>query len=358
MTMILSASASGRAYAILLDASNRPVGMMGRVSKKVTKGRSTPPVPISGFDTDYTPFDRGHIMALELNGPDISENIVPQYRHWQETGAWRKNEVALSEHPHAQDAIFVAELSYPGHPNTYVAQQQRFQQNEIFDWTDLRIPDAFDIWLVPATEATAKDIEKHLLSDSKATAKEFNEGVVAVRKLKPYARFVHSKMPEEDVAFWKSVQVGVAFHTVYETYKAKRKLDLEVMETELKKSPPMDKTSKVSKKLLSLKEEAEVLDVTRSPMRTDVEFAMTQGAPIKQELEKRFDWKPAETVALNNGLVVKAVFGDQKKSQTKAQAKRHVEYEQQYAQKKQDKDDYEKKGVSFKGHGYTGTSKY
>ncbi|MGH8716372.1 MAG: DNA/RNA non-specific endonuclease, partial [Burkholderiales bacterium] len=81
---------------IKLDTDNRPVALIGRIKVCVTSGRGAAPPPYSGFVTDYTPFDRGHIMALELGGPDISQNIVPQYAQWQETGTWRKMETALA----------------------------------------------------------------------------------------------------------------------------------------------------------------------------------------------------------------------------------------------------------------------
>jgi hypothetical protein len=35
---------------------------------------------------------KGHVMALELGGPDIPENIVPQWAMWQGSGEWREME--------------------------------------------------------------------------------------------------------------------------------------------------------------------------------------------------------------------------------------------------------------------------
>ena len=36
--------------------------------------------------------EKGHIMALELGGPDIPENIVPQWAKWQGCGEWSQME--------------------------------------------------------------------------------------------------------------------------------------------------------------------------------------------------------------------------------------------------------------------------
>ena len=68
--MVASASTAAR---VLVDASSRLMDMNGRITSTVTKCRPSPPSPFSAFDTDYTPFDRGHIIALEFT-PDIGEN--------------------------------------------------------------------------------------------------------------------------------------------------------------------------------------------------------------------------------------------------------------------------------------------
>src|SRR5262249_38629490 len=83
-------------------------------------GRPTAPEPLSGVRVSqaatsearyrYDPLtgrnynnegmpdvQKGHIMALELGGPDMAENIVPQWANWQANGVWRKNENALCD---------------------------------------------------------------------------------------------------------------------------------------------------------------------------------------------------------------------------------------------------------------------
>lgn len=45
-----------------------------------------------GRETGLVDMQKGHLMALELGGPDIPANIVPQFAHWQATGEWRRME--------------------------------------------------------------------------------------------------------------------------------------------------------------------------------------------------------------------------------------------------------------------------
>jgi hypothetical protein len=51
-----------------------------------------PETGINAYNTGFVDAEKGHIMALELGGPDIPENIVPQWAKWQGCGEWRKME--------------------------------------------------------------------------------------------------------------------------------------------------------------------------------------------------------------------------------------------------------------------------
>jgi uncharacterized protein DUF4157/DNA/RNA non-specific endonuclease len=96
----------------------RPVQVVGIIAPSVTKGRASAPEPISGLrvsaaadvparyrynpetgenarNTGIVDAHKGHIMALELGGPDIPENIVPQFANWQANGEWRQLEKDL-----------------------------------------------------------------------------------------------------------------------------------------------------------------------------------------------------------------------------------------------------------------------
>jgi hypothetical protein len=96
-----------------LTPRERPILVEGIVEPTSTKGRTGAPDPFSGVqvysgqgkqpklsvkserNTGIPDSERGHIVALELGGPDISENIVPQWAKFQGSGVWRRMEIAV-----------------------------------------------------------------------------------------------------------------------------------------------------------------------------------------------------------------------------------------------------------------------
>lgn len=64
-------------YYVLLDGQQRPTAVAGTVVPTDTGGRENPPPPICGLNIDNTPLGRGEVMALQLGGPDVAENVVP-----------------------------------------------------------------------------------------------------------------------------------------------------------------------------------------------------------------------------------------------------------------------------------------
>lgn len=83
------------------ETFERPVRVSGMVEPVSTKGRPGAPEPMTGF-RPYEDgkngrqrrfmFDRGHVMALELGGPDVTPNIVPQGSKFNQHGRWRQME--------------------------------------------------------------------------------------------------------------------------------------------------------------------------------------------------------------------------------------------------------------------------
>ncbi|MFL5346223.1 MAG: DNA/RNA non-specific endonuclease [Hyalangium sp.] len=71
-------------------------GVEGVIVPITTRGRGKPPEPNSRQKTGNSQgTDKGHLMALQLGGPDRSENIIAQPSDWQRTGFWRKMETAI-----------------------------------------------------------------------------------------------------------------------------------------------------------------------------------------------------------------------------------------------------------------------
>jgi hypothetical protein len=112
----------------------RPIRVEGLVEETVTKGRGGAPDPFSGKqiylgsgkapkqsivserNSGMPDAERGHVMALELGGPDIAENIVPQWAKYQGADTWRKMEVAVlakaKKLPKGQRLNYIVEVFY------------------------------------------------------------------------------------------------------------------------------------------------------------------------------------------------------------------------------------------------------
>lgn len=92
----------------------RTVYIEAEVVPSATKGRLSAPEPESKLqvstaknlknkersskqpdvyrNSGFIDAQKGHIIALELGGPDVPKNIVPQWANWQANGLWRKME--------------------------------------------------------------------------------------------------------------------------------------------------------------------------------------------------------------------------------------------------------------------------
>jgi len=73
----------------------RPTTISGIVFPTKTRGRPAAPTPLSGHSTTHYPQDKGHIMALELGGPNARKNIFPQAQYSNRHGNWRDHETKV-----------------------------------------------------------------------------------------------------------------------------------------------------------------------------------------------------------------------------------------------------------------------
>jgi len=96
--------------------NRRPVAAWGIVmSGHKVRGRRAPPGPLTGSDTGVlAQADRGHIFALELGGPNVTENIVPQWAFFQEHGSWRQMESAVAVAARKSTVFYRVDLVYTG----------------------------------------------------------------------------------------------------------------------------------------------------------------------------------------------------------------------------------------------------
>ncbi|MCI0654945.1 MAG: DNA/RNA non-specific endonuclease [Methylococcaceae bacterium] len=339
------ASPQKQICSIKLDADNRPIALIGRINVTVTTGREAAPSPSSGFVTDYTPFDRGHIMALELGGPDISQNIVPQYAQWQETGTWRRMETALAVSTN-KGGVFAVKMSYAAHPDTYSAQQTRFSCNEVFDWQDKRIPDRFIVWCIPASDPLVAQIDRILLNNSAAREAEFNTCFTAIEKTASSHDLDHSKMPDEDSWYWRQQHIGFAVASAYSTYSTERNQDIQGMESDVSTNPPTG---------FKPKEISEAVSLTRSPLRDEVEFAMTQQSTVRKELETEWGWSSTDTAALTGSDILDSYYDRKRKTTVKKEWEKHMGYKKKYKDQRAKYKTYQGRGFAYKkGVGYRG----
>jgi hypothetical protein len=96
--------------------NRRPIAAWGIViSGHKVRGRKAPPAPLTGSDTGVlAQADRGHIFALELGGPNVTENIVPQWAFFQEHGNWRQMEAAVAAAARESTVFYRVDLVYTG----------------------------------------------------------------------------------------------------------------------------------------------------------------------------------------------------------------------------------------------------
>lgn len=155
----------GQSYIYLVDAKavENPRLIVGKLK---VHGYDRDPTPncVSGFvcsDNFQNPFEYGHIMAWELGGPNVPENIVPMYAEWQGSAStkhqsWRNMEIEIGAlvAGHANQYIFVAVAVYANNGDNYGAQATRFSNwDQLFDWDDYRIPTGFHVYVEPAGSA-------------------------------------------------------------------------------------------------------------------------------------------------------------------------------------------------------------
>jgi hypothetical protein len=208
---------------ISLDGQSRPVSLAGGVTPTVTGDRDNPPAPICGLNIDNTSLGRGHIMALELGGPDVSENIVPQYQQWQQTGAWRQMEVRAAQNVPTQ-GVFVALLEYgnTGDANATGLHRIFREDDPTVYWDDSRIPTRFRVWMLSGATAPGSQILTDILgSGLQASVRE-----AAAQKLSTllntvpvFQEFSVTAMPQEDLTFWRRDGLAKVVETKFLGYQ-------------------------------------------------------------------------------------------------------------------------------------------
>ncbi len=256
------------------------------------------------MDLANTSLGNGHIMALQLGGPDVSENIVPQYQQWQQSGRWRVLEKDAMAHCGTGSWIFVAHLRYGNTHSSGKNHKVEFDSgNTTIFWDDPLIPTVFDIWLLKAGSDEGKAILKDIL-DAKAKDADREKAASALPiTLATVGLFRRNtdqatEMPEEDRNYWRKNQLAHIVASEFAQYKLDRAEHTKIAKGLLK-------DHSIGKE----KERDDMVDVLMSPVRdTEVEFVDGYGDVLRKELDLE-GWLPNEVTQYGtNSNMLEAVF--------------------------------------------------
>jgi hypothetical protein len=270
------------AYFIYMDTKNgckRPVVVIGYVNPCSTEGRELPPDPISTFKCEGTPFGKGHVFALSNGGPDINENIVPQYQEWQENGEWRKMERYVHDNAVRSGSkrdIFVAILEYEFNGNIYDTNVLRYDSYQIFRWDDYRIPSLFLTWLIKKAESP--ECWESLSRVLDGGAADFTNLRVMLNAQNTVNDLVGLNLSQKKIPRPDLIQIENRFYLkpaikmAYDNHEARKKKLKERMEEELKSFPKVPR---------------EYTNTLASPdYQSVVEFAIHNQEAVKDMLEE------------------------------------------------------------------------
>lgn len=182
------------------------VAALAEIRIRPTSNRKGPPKCGNGFETARLAFAKGHVVALELGGSDKASNVVPQFEHWQgkPNGAWRQMEEELKAH-HGKMMLVTIGYGRTGGERDYDGMVDEFQDNHLVDWTDVRIPDSFEVRVWPNAGVDPANIE----SDQ-----DFEEAVAKLKKTGPsYSKdfALGNQMPQPDRQMYvEQYGIGVA----------------------------------------------------------------------------------------------------------------------------------------------------
>jgi hypothetical protein len=146
-------------------------------------------------------------MSLELGGPDVTQNIVPQYQQWQETGAWRRMEDQAKRTTIPQP-VFVVLMEYANGGDAMASNlHDTFQNvNASVYWDDYRIPTRFQVWLLSGTAQPGAGILANILGDGlseNARAAATANLTGQLNAVPTFQDFSVTAMPQEDVSYWR-----------------------------------------------------------------------------------------------------------------------------------------------------------
>lgn len=234
-------------YGILINADKLPVLLAGIISTTTTKGRPSPPSPFSGFACENSPYAKGHIMALELGGPDIAENIVPQFGLWQGVGEWRKMEDRVGKNGDGELFTVCLEYEFTETKRSAFDVDWESGMGEVTAWKLREIPSVLHVRVLKAKAADkiVTDLVDLLgrtsFSDADWTTwrGQLGKAAFGVGTLLHEEKFEQKGIPEIDADYWLGKQAIEEIKILEEEHKA------------LQKNPNAKKLAKEEMKIFS-----------------------------------------------------------------------------------------------------------
>jgi hypothetical protein len=185
---------------------SRQTSVMGIVAARSTKGRKSAPEPLSQFrvstsaptssnplafhqrNTGRIDLDKGHIMALELGGPDIPENIVPQWSNFQRNGAWKRMENGVRKTAEEMDGslylVYFAMVRYKNYKDLTTAS-----------FTGLCVPSGFTVYTIEQDEKGSQGKKTLVFDDDQA--QDETDDMVALRTMEKADRLDYTEMYDD-----------------------------------------------------------------------------------------------------------------------------------------------------------------
>ncbi|QEH31569.1 hypothetical protein OJF2_00340 [Aquisphaera giovannonii] len=196
----------------------RTTEVIGIIAPGATSGRPSAPEPISpqrvstakneparyrydeetgvnAYNTGSVDQEKGHIMALELGGPDIPENIVPQWAKWQGSGEWRRMEVEIHDMAAQGDP---SDPKSPGYRVMFHALVL-YPEGLKVEWAGLRrvcTPRGFRLVLTKLDKVSGKPLGGAALTYEKEQAQNETDQMLALRA---FERLEGADMDYDDV---------------------------------------------------------------------------------------------------------------------------------------------------------------
>jgi hypothetical protein len=139
---------------------------------------------VNAYNTGMIDGEKGHVMALELGGPDIPQNIVPQWAKWQGSGVWRQSETAIRDLAVKGDP---ADSTTPGYRLMFHCVVSYYSPSNDLKWlaminmNRLCVPSGFSVYITKLEKANNTPTETPQLFFNSEHRRDKTDEMIAMR---------------------------------------------------------------------------------------------------------------------------------------------------------------------------------